>query len=113
MRRYREGHDFNHCLLGMPTTMLGEVTVKVFEAIQLGLPMCWLAGLFGSLRLKPKATERYLKSNLPWIIETAHNSKPLINCYFEKRFEQSIEELRNDFNLKLIENFIKEDERIN
>ena len=39
MKRYREIHDFTHCILGMKTNMLGEVTVKIFEAIQLGLPM--------------------------------------------------------------------------
>ena len=39
MKRYREIHDFTHCILDMKTNMLGEVTVKIFEAIQLGLPM--------------------------------------------------------------------------
>ena len=39
MKRYREIHDFTHCILGMRTNMLGEVTVKIFEGIQLGLPM--------------------------------------------------------------------------
>ena len=39
MKRYREIHDFTHCILDMKTNLLGEVTVKIFEAIQLGLPM--------------------------------------------------------------------------
>lgn len=54
MQRYRETHDFSHVVLGMPTTMLGEVTVKWFEGIQFGLPMCVSGGLFGALRLGPK-----------------------------------------------------------
>lgn len=102
MRRYREIHDFTHCILDMRTNMLGEVTVKVFEAVQLGLPMCWLAGLFGMLRLGPKHTDRYLKVNLPWIIQAAVQSKPLINVYFEKHFEKPMDQLRSELKLDVL-----------
>lgn len=54
MQRYRETHDMFHVLLEMPTTILGEVVVKWIEGIQLGLPLGFLGGLFGSLRLYPK-----------------------------------------------------------
>jgi len=102
MRRYREIHDFTHCILDMKTNMLGEVTVKIFEAIQLGLPMCWLAGLFGSLRLGPKHSQLYLNRNLPWIIDNARKSKPLINVYFERHFNKPIDVLRAELNLTLL-----------
>lgn len=103
MQRYREIHDFVHCILGLKTNMLGEVTVKIFEGIQLNLPMCWLAGLFGMLRLGPKHTDLYLNRNLPWIIDNAINSKPLITVYFEKHFNVPIDELRSNLNLKPIQ----------
>ena len=102
MRRYREIHDFTHCILGMKTNMIGEVTVKIFEAIQLGLPMCWLGGLFGILRLGPKHTQQYLDINLPWIINNASRSKPLINVYFEKHFAKPIDQLRDELNLTVL-----------
>jgi ubiquinone biosynthesis protein COQ4 len=54
MQRYREVHDVFHAVLLMPTTMLGEVTVKWIEALQLRLPMCIAGAIFGSGRLKPK-----------------------------------------------------------
>ena len=54
MRRYREIHDLIHATLGMPTNMIGEVTVKVFEGIQTGLPMCVAGGLLGPIRLGQK-----------------------------------------------------------
>lgn len=54
MTRYRECHDLVHTVLGMPTNMLGEVTVKWVEALNTGLPMCYGAALFGALRLRPK-----------------------------------------------------------
>jgi ubiquinone biosynthesis protein COQ4 len=84
----------------MSTKLIGEVTVKWFEAIQLNLPMCWLAGLFGSLRLGPKHTEHYLNHYLPWILQTAVESKPLINVYYEKYFEMPIGDLRALLNIQ-------------
>ncbi len=102
MSRYRQIHDFTHCILGMKTNMLGEVTVKIFEAIQLDMPMCWLAGIFGALRLGPKHTEKYLNKNLPWIIDNALKSKPLINVYFEKHFDKPIDQLRSELNLTVL-----------
>lgn len=54
VQRYRDVHDLTHTLLGMPTNMLGEVTVKWVEAIQTKLPMCITGALFGAVRLRPK-----------------------------------------------------------
>lgn len=54
MTRYRECHDLVHTILGMPTNMLGEVTVKWVEAINIGLPMCYGGAIFGAMRLRPK-----------------------------------------------------------
>lgn len=54
MTRYRESHDLVHAALNMPTNMLGEVTVKWIEALNIGLPMCWGAAVFGAARLRPK-----------------------------------------------------------
>lgn len=54
MTRYRESHDLIHAALNMPTNMLGEVTVKWIEALNIGLPMCWGAAVFGAARLRPK-----------------------------------------------------------
>lgn len=54
MTRYRESHDLIHAVLDMPTNMLGEVTVKWVEALNIGLPMCWGAAVFGAARLRPK-----------------------------------------------------------
>lgn len=66
MQRYREVHDIFHAILLMPTTMLGEVSVKWIEAFQTQLPMCIGAALFGAARLRSRYTcvyayvERYV-----------------------------------------------------
>jgi ubiquinone biosynthesis protein COQ4 len=100
LQRYREAHDLIHAVLGMPTNMLGEVTVKWFEAIQTKLPMCIGAAIFGPVRLKPKNRAFYIKYCLPWAIETAQNSKFLLNTFFERRWEQPLSELHKELNIK-------------
>jgi len=117
MRRYREIHDLTHVTLGMPINMLGrisiylfkfivfeinflgEVTVKWFEGIQYGLPMCVLGAFFGPLRLGPKHTAKYLHLTLPWIIRTARQSRSFMNVYFEKHWHKSLTEFRRELNI--------------
>lgn len=102
VQRYREVHDLFHAILGMPTHMLGEVTVKWVEAIQLRLPMCIGGAIFGPIRLKPKHRQLYLNYYLPWALETGTKSSFLLNLYFEKRWEQPISDLHNEMNIKLL-----------
>lgn len=54
MQRYREVHDIFHAMLLIPTTMLGEVSVKWVEALQLRLPMCITGAIFGASRLRSR-----------------------------------------------------------
>lgn len=100
MQRYRETHDLLHTILGMPTNLLGEITVKWVEAIQTGLPMCIGGAIFGPVRLKPKNRAAYLKTHLPWAIRVGINSKFLMNVYYEQRWEQDIDELRAELNIE-------------
>ncbi|XP_005107607.1 ubiquinone biosynthesis protein COQ4 homolog, mitochondrial [Aplysia californica] len=100
MLRYRQCHDLMHTLLGMPPNMLGEVAVKWFEAIQTGLPMCVTAALFGPVRLGPKHRQKYTNTYLPWAIRSAYNSKFLMNVYFERHWEQDLDELRKELNVE-------------
>lgn len=99
IQRYREAHDIFHTVLGMPTHMLGEVTVKWVEAIQTKLPMCISGAIFGPIRLKPKHRKLYIDHYLPWAIETGKNMNFLLNIYFEKRWEQPMSELCSEINL--------------
>lgn len=95
MQRYRETHDFNHVLLQMKTNMLGEVTVKLFEGLQLGLPMCVLGAIFGGLRLGPKHRKAFVEKYLPWCTEQAVNGRFLIAFDWENHFEKPLTEVQN------------------
>lgn len=94
MTRYRECHDLIHTILGMPTNMLGEVTVKWVEAINTGLPMCYGGAIFGAIRLRPKQRQQYVESYLPWALECSRKAKPLLPIYWEERWKQDIQVLR-------------------
>ncbi|XP_057334877.1 ubiquinone biosynthesis protein COQ4 homolog, mitochondrial-like isoform X2 [Microplitis mediator] len=99
MQRYREVHDIFHAVLLMPTTMLGEVSVKWVEALQTKLPMCIGGALFGAARLRPRQRKLYVKYHLPWAINTGKNSGFLLNTYFEKRWEQSLDDFHREMNI--------------
>jgi len=103
MQRYRELHDIVHTILRQPTTIKGEVIVKAFEGVQTRLPLCILGGIMGPLRLNREEKLQYLMRDLPWALRCAREANFLMNVYFEDRFEQDIDELRRELNIKLLD----------
>uniref|UniRef100_A0A7N4P4V7 Ubiquinone biosynthesis protein COQ4 homolog, mitochondrial n=1 Tax=Sarcophilus harrisii TaxID=9305 RepID=A0A7N4P4V7_SARHA len=99
IQRYREVHDLLHTLLGMPTNMLGEVVVKWFEAIQTGLPMCVLGAAFGPIRLSAKKLKVLTSELIPWAVQNGQNSRCVLNLYYEQRWEQPLETLREELGI--------------
>ncbi|XP_058828029.1 uncharacterized protein LOC131687946 [Topomyia yanbarensis] len=102
MTRYREVHDLVHTVFDMPTNMLGEVAIKWVEAINTGLPMCYGGAVFGAFRLRPKQRQNYLKYYLPWALQMGQRVKPIMCIYWEKRWEQNIDELRKELNIEIL-----------
>ncbi|XP_042334778.1 ubiquinone biosynthesis protein COQ4 homolog, mitochondrial [Sceloporus undulatus] len=99
IQRYREVHDLMHTLLGMPTNMLGEVTVKWFEAIQTGLPMCILGAVFGPVRLNARKLRILTSELIPWALRSGNSANCFLNVYYEERWEQTVESLRNEIGI--------------
>ncbi|KAM9517983.1 ubiquinone biosynthesis protein COQ4 homolog, mitochondrial isoform 1-T1 [Salvelinus alpinus] len=100
MQRYREVHDLLHTLLGMPTNMLGEVAVKWFEAAQTGLPMCILGAALGPLRLSTSRLEPLVTSLGPWAVRNGRQARCVFSIFYERRWEQSLEDLREELNIE-------------
>ncbi|KAJ7988593.1 hypothetical protein DPEC_G00325160 [Dallia pectoralis] len=100
MQRYREVHDLLHTLLGMPTNMLGEVAVKWFEAVQTGLPMCFLGAILGPLRLSSSRLEPLVTSLGPWAVRNGRQARCVLSIFYERRWEQSLEDLRQELNIE-------------
>ncbi|XP_033923389.1 ubiquinone biosynthesis protein COQ4 homolog, mitochondrial isoform X1 [Melopsittacus undulatus] len=99
IQRYREVHDMMHTLLGMPTNMLGEVVVKWFEAIQTGLPMCVLGAAFGPIHLSARKLQVLATELVPWAIRSGRNASCILNVYYEQRWEQPVESLREEIGI--------------
>nr|XP_023676425.1 ubiquinone biosynthesis protein COQ4 homolog, mitochondrial [Paramormyrops kingsleyae] len=100
MLRYREVHDLLHTLLGMPTNMLGEVAVKCFEAVQTGLPMCILGAALGPLRLSASRRQLLLTCLGPWALRNGQRARCVLSIYYEHRWEQSLESLREELDIE-------------
>ncbi|XP_024918588.1 ubiquinone biosynthesis protein COQ4 homolog, mitochondrial isoform X2 [Cynoglossus semilaevis] len=100
MQRYREVHDLLHTLLGMPTNMLGEVAVKWFEAAQTGLPMCTLGAALGPLRLNARRLQKLLTVLGPWALQSGRQARCVLSVFYERRWEQSLEDLRRELNIQ-------------
>ncbi|KAM3874259.1 ubiquinone biosynthesis protein COQ4 homolog, mitochondrial [Diretmus argenteus] len=100
MQRYREVHDLLHTILGMPTNMLGEVAVKWFEAAQTGLPMCILGAALGPLCLSSSRLRSLLTSLGPWAVQNGRQARCVLSIFYERRWEQSLEDLRQELNIE-------------
>lgn len=99
-QRYRECHDFYHAITGLPIIIEGEISVKVLEYFNIGIPMTGLGAAFAPLRLKPKQKERLYSIYYPWAIRNGLRSKPLINVFWEELLERDVDELRNELGIE-------------
>lgn len=94
MQRYREAHDFYHAITGLPVIVEGEIALKWFEWINMGLPVAALSAIFGPLRLSKKQRARLRKVWIPWALSEGRKSTCLLNVYWENELLTDCEELR-------------------
>jgi len=99
MQRYRECHDFYHCVTSMPVRVEYEIAVKFFEFANLGLPMTALAAVAAPLRLNSAKRSRLFKDYIPWALKCGGSARSLITVYWEERWDQNIEDMKNEFGI--------------
>lgn len=102
-QRYRQCHDFYHALLGIPIYREGEIALKFFEYLNIGVPFGGLGALFAPWNVKkPSERERLFSIYYPWALKTAyHCKKNLINVYWEKILHMDVDELRAELNIQI------------
>ncbi|KAK2567136.1 Ubiquinone biosynthesis protein COQ4-like protein [Acropora cervicornis] len=98
MQRYREVHDFVHTLAGLSISVPHEIAVKWYEMIQTGLPMCALSSIVAPLRLTARERANLRRYYIPWAVYCGFQSKFFMNVYFEKHFNEPIDDLRQRMN---------------
>ena len=99
MQRYRECHDFYHCICSLPVNVESELALKYFEFANLGLPMAALSAAFGHLRLSSKKRNRLFSEYVPWALKCGGSARSLIAVYWEERWGQDVEEMKAEFGI--------------
>ena len=109
MCRYRETHDFAHCLFALPPTVLGELALKWIELAQNNLPMNALAAFAGPLRLGFGPEAIHLSKGLRWAVGAGRRAELLLNVYFEEELETDLDELRQKLRITKAPEFLREE----
>ncbi|KAG9015157.1 Ubiquinone biosynthesis protein [Tulasnella sp. JGI-2019a] len=99
MKRYRESHDFYHCICNLPVNVESELALKFFEFANFGIPMTLISGLFGHLKLDTVKRERLFREYVPWAMRCGGSAHPLITVYWEERWTQNVEEMKKEFGI--------------
>lgn len=82
----------------MPVRVEYEIVVKAFEFANLGLPMTGLAAIGAPFKLSSVKQER-LKLYIPWALRCGGSARSLITVYWERRWNQDIEELKRELGI--------------
>ncbi|CAA7269530.1 unnamed protein product [Cyclocybe aegerita] len=99
MQRYRECHDFYHCICNMPVSVEYELALKYLEFANLGLPMTAIAAVFGPLRLTPEKRARLFSEYVPWALKCGGSARSLITVYWEERWGENVEDMKKEFGI--------------
>lgn len=99
MQRYRECHDFYHCICNLPVNVESELALKFFEFVNLGLPVAAFSAAFGPLRLNSQKRNRLFSEYVPWAFRCGGSARSLITVYWEDRWDQNVEEMKKEFGI--------------
>lgn len=99
MQRYRECHDFYHCICSLPVNIESELALKFFEFANLQLPVAAFSAAFGHLRLDHVKRARLFREYVPWALKCGSSTRSLITVYWEERWEQDAEELKKELGI--------------
>ncbi|KAI3496449.1 hypothetical protein L1887_38813 [Cichorium endivia] len=97
--RAREVHDFWHTLFGLPTNLIGESALKVIEFEQMLLPMCFLSVVGGTARFSDKQRSVFYRHYFPWAVRAGMKASDLMCVYYEKHFDEDLEEVRKKWGI--------------
>lgn len=103
-QRYRQSHDFVHALANLPVWREGEIAVKAFEYLNMGVPFAGMGALFSPWTVKKKAErERLFNIYYPWALECSANMERkgvcLMNVMWEDVLVRDVDELRQELGI--------------
>jgi ubiquinone biosynthesis protein COQ4 len=108
LQRYRDVHDMWHVLNAMPTTLLGELGQKWFEAVHTGLPVAILSSLMGPVRLKPAERRVLVRDLVPWALKAGSTATNLLAIRYEDCLHRDIDDVRREWKIILPNTYLRE-----
>jgi ubiquinone biosynthesis protein COQ4 len=99
IQRYRECHDFYHCITNLPVNVESELALKYFEFANLGLPMAAISAVFGPLRLDAKKRNRLFSEYVPWALKCGGSARSLITVYWEERWVCDVKKMKEELGI--------------
>ncbi|KAH9949121.1 putative COQ4 protein, responsible for restoring ubiquinone biosynthesis [Amylocystis lapponica] len=99
VQRYRECHDFYHCICSLPVNVESELALKFFEFANLGLPIAGISAAFGHLRLTYTKRARLFREFVPWAVQCGSSAQSLITVYWEERWDQNVDEIKRELGI--------------
>ncbi|KAG6557578.1 hypothetical protein Mapa_000854 [Marchantia paleacea] len=97
--RAREVHDFWHVLFDLPTSVMGELALKMVEFYQTGLPMCFLSVAGASWRLNLKQRNYLFTHYAPWALKAGTSCSDLMCIYYEEHLNEDLEAVRRHWGI--------------
>eukprot|EP00271_Cylindrocystis_brebissonii_P009810 TRINITY_DN2514_c0_g1_i1.p1 TRINITY_DN2514_c0_g1~~TRINITY_DN2514_c0_g1_i1.p1 ORF type:complete len:287 (+),score=45.11 TRINITY_DN2514_c0_g1_i1:398-1258(+) len=107
--RAREVHDFWHVLFNCPTTVSGELALKLVEWTQTGLPMCGLSVMGGPLRLSARHRARLQQEWYPWALRAGLQAADLSCIYYEEYLGEELEAVRERWRIVPLPTQVKQE----
>ena len=100
LRRIRQNHDLWHVLLDYGIEGHEEVLVHVFTLAQLGMPSSLAISTLGALKhMVGEGRWGCLRRTWPDVFRLGHRAAPLIGVYWERRWEQPLDAVRQDLGI--------------
>ena len=100
MKRVRQSHDLWHVLLGLGTAGHQEVLVHCFSVAQTGFPYSLLIISMGSLKhMLLEGRWHTLTHETRRAYRTGREAAPLLTAYWERRWEQPLDQVRREFGI--------------
>lgn len=96
---YLQVHDFWHVLFNCPTSVVGELALKMVEFQQTLLPMCFLSVAGASWRLKSEQRAALFKHYGPWAMRAGRSARDLMCIYYEKHLHEDLDEVRSKWGI--------------
>lgn len=97
LQRYRDIHDLWHVVFELPTTLLGEVGLKWFEAFHTGLPVAVASATVGPTRLCAEQRKFLFQKLVPWAWTASKSVTELLAIKYEDHLDRQMDDLRREW----------------